>query len=182
MLMKYTQVSSSGEVKEPPLKQLSYGALVLGRVTMIMGKYDIWISISRRKISKEFFTDSAEFSKLALTIGIRYGAVRRQFSYSNDKEERQILNYFNYQYRLFTRLSMTFAMHFTAQKMKKLHENLVLQMSSHSETTDMSYIINSLKEIHATSAGLKAFCTLVINLIISYLLLLLSFFLKVGIV
>jgi acyl-CoA oxidase len=38
MLMKYTQVSADGEVKEPPLEQLAYGALILGRITMIVGE------------------------------------------------------------------------------------------------------------------------------------------------
>lgn len=35
MLMKYTQVSREGVVSEPPLAQLTYGALLSGRTSMV---------------------------------------------------------------------------------------------------------------------------------------------------
>ncbi len=37
MLMKHTKVFSDGSVKEAPLQQLTYGALIQGRVQMVMG-------------------------------------------------------------------------------------------------------------------------------------------------
>ena len=37
MLMKHTKVLSDGSVKEPALAQLTYGALIQGRVQMVMG-------------------------------------------------------------------------------------------------------------------------------------------------
>lgn len=57
MLMKYTKVLRTGEVKEPPLQQLAYGALIQGRVAMVV--------------------DSSNMSMKALTIAVRYACVRR---------------------------------------------------------------------------------------------------------
>lgn len=73
MLMKHTQVSRTGVVTEPPLAQLTYGALLGGRTSMV--------------------SDSANTAKKALTIAVRYAAIRRQFSSSGEKLETQILDY-----------------------------------------------------------------------------------------
>lgn len=59
MLQKHTQVTREGKVYEPALAQLTYGALLQGRVAMV--------------------EDAGNISKKALTIAIRYGVVRRQF-------------------------------------------------------------------------------------------------------
>lgn len=59
MLQKHTQVTRDGTVYDPPLQQLTYGALLGGRVSMV--------------------ADSANIAKKALTIALRYGVVRRQF-------------------------------------------------------------------------------------------------------
>jgi hypothetical protein len=59
MLMKHTQVTRKGEVHEPPLAQLTYGALLQGRTAMV--------------------ADAGNVAKKALTIALRYAAVRRQF-------------------------------------------------------------------------------------------------------
>ena len=77
--MKHTQVSRDGTVTEPvsaykhpwtrtdrqPLAQLTYGALLSGRTSMV--------------------GDSANTAKRALTIATRYAAVRRQFSSGKGK-------------------------------------------------------------------------------------------------
>ena len=82
MLMKHTQVSRDGTVTEPvsaykhpwtrtdrqPLAQLTYGALLSGRTSMV--------------------GDSANTAKRALTIATRYAAVRRQFSSGKGKVRR----------------------------------------------------------------------------------------------
>lgn len=51
-------------------------------------------------------------SKLALTIAIRYGTVRRQFSHKEGEPEKQILNYASHQFRLMPLLALSYAMHF----------------------------------------------------------------------
>lgn len=59
MLQKHTQVTRQGDVYEPALAQLTYGALLQGRTAMV--------------------EDAGNISKKALTIALRYGVVRRQF-------------------------------------------------------------------------------------------------------
>nr|AOR81608.1 acyl-CoA oxidase [Phaffia rhodozyma] len=140
MLMKYTQVSRTGEVFEPPLAQLTYGALVGGRTSMV--------------------SDSANSAKKALTIAIRYGAVRRQFSSGGNAIETQLLDYPIHQRRLMPLLAQAIANGFTAHKMEEMYGEL----SSALETLEPNDpntqdVLDKLKEVHATSAGLKAFCT-----------------------
>lgn len=94
-----------------------------------------------------------------MTIAIRYAAVRRQFGGNVHELEKQLLDYPSHQYRLIPHVATTFAMHFAAEKMKKLHDDLLLGMDFSSDGSDMTEIIEILKEMHATSAGLKAFCT-----------------------
>lgn len=55
--MKWTKVSEDGKYEKPPKAQLSYGALIGGRVGIIQ--------------------DSADAAKKALTIAIRYGILFR---------------------------------------------------------------------------------------------------------
>lgn len=65
MLQKHTQVTREGEVHEPPLAQLTYGALLQGRTAMV--------------------EDAGNISKKALTIALRYAAVRRQFKVGDNE-------------------------------------------------------------------------------------------------
>jgi len=80
MLMKHTQVSREGVVTDPPLAQLTYGALLSGRIAMV--------------------ADSSNTAKKAITIAVRYGAVRRQFSSGRNQVETQLLDYPIHQRRL----------------------------------------------------------------------------------
>lgn len=116
MLMKHTKVLADGSVKEPPLAQLTYGALIQGRVQMVMGAcvpflplFSLFFSFSG---VPRLAIDSANVSKLALTIAIRYGTVRRQFSHKEGEPEKQIINYASHQFRLMPLLALSYAMHF----------------------------------------------------------------------
>lgn len=138
MLMKHTKVSRDGIVQEPPLAQLTYGALIQGRVSMVV--------------------DSGNVAKKALTIAIRYAAVRRQGG--NGPVETKLLDYRIHQYRLLPLLAQAYAMHMTGIVMKQLYENLMNKLNTAKpEDSNMQDVLNTLKETHATSAGLKAFCT-----------------------
>jgi acyl-CoA oxidase len=107
--------------------------------------------------------DSGNVAKKALTIAIRYGAVRRQFSTSKDEakgQETQLLDYTIHQHRLMPLLAQAFAMHFTGVEMIKLYDNLMEKLDRLKPgDKDLQDVLDSLKETHATSAGLKAFCT-----------------------
>ncbi|EMS19847.1 acyl-CoA oxidase [Rhodotorula toruloides NP11] len=142
MLMKHTQVTRDGEVREPPLAQLTYGALLQGRTAMV--------------------ADAANVAKKALTIAIRYAAVRRQFKVGENELETQLLDYPIHQRRLLPLLSQAVAMGFTSYRMTALFEEMSGQLESlgsDSDEAETKEVLEKLKETHATSAGLKAFCT-----------------------
>ncbi|KAM0746136.1 acyl-CoA oxidase [Meredithblackwellia eburnea MCA 4105] len=142
MLMKHTQVTREGVVQEPPLAQLTYGALLQGRTAMV--------------------ADAANVSKKALVIALRYAAVRRQFKVGHKEFESQILDYPIHQRRLIPLLSQAVAMGFTSLQMTKLFETMTSQLESFgpdSDAEETKEVLEKLKETHATSAGLKAFCT-----------------------
>ncbi|ORZ01098.1 acyl-CoA dehydrogenase/oxidase C-terminal [Syncephalastrum racemosum] len=141
MLQKHTKVSRTGEVKEPKLAQLTYGALLQGRVAMVV--------------------DSGNVSKKALAIAIRYAAVRRQFASSKSNGiETKLIDYPIHQRRLMPLLAQAVAMHFTGAEMTLMYNNMMTRLESAKPgDADMDEVVESLKETHATSAGLKAFCT-----------------------
>ncbi|EGF98076.1 uncharacterized protein MELLADRAFT_46146 [Melampsora larici-populina 98AG31] len=142
MLMKHTQVTRDGQVYEPPLAQLTYGALLQGRTAMV--------------------ADGANVSKKALTIAVRYGAVRRQFKTGDNELETQLLDYPIHQRRLMPLLAQAIAMGFTALRMTKMFEKLTEELESFdssSDTEQTERVLETLKETHASSAGLKAFST-----------------------
>ncbi|KAL2917998.1 fatty-acyl coenzyme A oxidase [Polyrhizophydium stewartii] len=140
MLMKHTKVKASGEVIEPPLQQLTYGALIGGRVSMVV--------------------DSGNASKKALTIALRYAAIRRQFGARPGEPETKILDYVIHQHRLIPLLAQAFAMHFTGVEVQNIYEDLMVKMETLKPgDKDLHTVLEHLKEVHGTSAGLKAFCT-----------------------
>ncbi|GAA6009547.1 hypothetical protein JCM10207_003821 [Rhodosporidiobolus poonsookiae] len=142
MLMKHTQVTRNGDVHEPPLAQLTYGALLQGRTAMV--------------------ADAANVAKKALTIALRYAAVRRQFKVGENELETQLLDYPIHQRRLLPLLSQAVAMSFTSLRMTDLYNDMTEQLESldaASDPQETKEVLEMLKETHATSAGLKAFCT-----------------------
>ena len=141
MLMKHTQVSREGVVTEPPLAQLTYGALITGRTAMVL--------------------DSSAVSKRITTIAIRYACVRRQFSSAADKLETKIIDYAMHQRRLMPLLAQTYAMQFAGDKLYKMYNGCMakLEDAGGDDKAATQDAMDTLKELHATSAGLKAFCT-----------------------
>eukprot|EP00013_Stygamoeba_regulata_P023642 CAMPEP_0177643802 /NCGR_PEP_ID=MMETSP0447-20121125/8342_1 /TAXON_ID=0 /ORGANISM="Stygamoeba regulata, Strain BSH-02190019" /LENGTH=702 /DNA_ID=CAMNT_0019146107 /DNA_START=165 /DNA_END=2273 /DNA_ORIENTATION=+ len=145
MLMRWAKVSPTGEYSKPPKAQLSYGALIAGRVSLISG--------------------SADIMKKALTIAVRYSAVRTQFPKKSDEDndentdaihpkesgEEQILNYQSHQYRLMPLLAGTYAFHFAAMQINATYDDMMADIESEA--------LENLPETHATAAGLKAFTT-----------------------
>ncbi|KAI9503930.1 acyl-CoA dehydrogenase/oxidase C-terminal [Coemansia spiralis] len=142
MLMKHTKVTRAGDVIEPALAQLAYGALIQGRVSMV--------------------SDSANVAKRALTIAVRYASVRRQFGIGEPGTvETKLLDYPIHQHRLLPLMAQTFAMVFAAREMNTNYQKLMSVLSELGDDKGpaVNDAIKNLKETHATSAGLKAFCT-----------------------
>ena len=141
MLMRYTQVTRDGQVFEPPLAQLTYGALLTGRTMMV--------------------ADSANCGKKALTIALRYAAVRRQFkSDAKNEFETQLIDYPIHQRRLIPLLAQAVAFGFTSTELSTMlaHTNAMIESLSPGDK-ELEPTIELLKATHSTSAGLKAFCT-----------------------
>uniref|UniRef100_A0AAY4A573 Acyl-coenzyme A oxidase n=1 Tax=Denticeps clupeoides TaxID=299321 RepID=A0AAY4A573_9TELE len=131
MLMKYSKVRPDGTFHKPPSDKLTYGTMVFIR-SMIVGE-------SARALSK------------ACTIAIRYSAVRHQSELRPGEPEPQILDYQTQQHKLFPLLATAYAFHFVGQYMKSTYHRI---------TSDINQgDFSELPELHALSAGLKAFTT-----------------------
>ncbi len=142
MLMKYRRVTKKGKfedvVKADP--KVHYTTMMTTRATMV-------------------HTAAARLA-YASTIAVRYGAVRKQgfvdvASKSYKDTEYAILDYRIQQYRVLKQLATSYAMKFTGRWM--------MEQIAQLEGKQVGIIKNSnlLKELAATSAGLKSLCTLV---------------------
>uniref|UniRef100_A0AAQ5YGX9 Acyl-coenzyme A oxidase n=1 Tax=Amphiprion ocellaris TaxID=80972 RepID=A0AAQ5YGX9_AMPOC len=131
MLMKYSKVEPDGSYVKPPSAKLTYGTMVFIR-SMIVGA-------------------SAVALAKASTIAIRYSAVRHQSEIRAGEPEPQILDYQTQQYKLFPLLAMAYAFKFVGQYMKQTYHRI---------SEDINHgNFSELPELHALSAGLKAFTT-----------------------
>ncbi|KAM9314155.1 peroxisomal acyl-coenzyme A oxidase 1 isoform 2-T2 [Pholidichthys leucotaenia] len=131
MLMKYAKVEPDGTYIKPPSTKLTYGTMVFIR-SLIVG-------------------DSARVLSKACTIAIRYSAVRHQSEIRPGEPEPQILDYQTQQYKLFPLLAMAYAFTFVGQYMRETYHRITEDINQGN--------FNELPELHALSAGLKAFTT-----------------------
>ena len=86
---------------------------------------------------------SVTAAKTALTIAVRYGALRRQFGPAG-QSERRILDYRTHTQRLFPRLAATYALHFAVTD---------LQAAWRDEQGE------DMREVESQAAGIKALAT-----------------------
>uniref|UniRef100_A0A8C2UI88 Acyl-coenzyme A oxidase n=1 Tax=Coturnix japonica TaxID=93934 RepID=A0A8C2UI88_COTJA len=135
MLMKYAQVEPDGTYVKPVSDKLTYGTMVFIR-SLIVG-------------------DSARSLSRACTIAIRYSAVRHQSELKPGAPEPQILDYQTQQYKLFPLLATAYAFHFVGAYIKDTYHRI----SGDIHEGDLS----ELPELHALTAGLKAFTSWTAN-------------------
>uniref|UniRef100_A0A8C3E9F4 Acyl-coenzyme A oxidase n=1 Tax=Corvus moneduloides TaxID=1196302 RepID=A0A8C3E9F4_CORMO len=135
MLMKYAQVEPDGTYVKPVSDKLTYGTMVFIR-SFIVG-------------------DSARSLSRACTIAIRYSAVRHQSELKPGEPEPQILDYQTQQYKLFPLLATAYAFHFVGAYIKDTYHRISGDISK----GDLS----ELPELHALTAGLKAFTSWTAN-------------------
>ncbi|XP_020323991.1 peroxisomal acyl-coenzyme A oxidase 1-like isoform X2 [Oncorhynchus kisutch] len=131
MLMKYAKVEADGTYVKPPSAKLTYGTMVFIR-SMIVGEA------------------SSALAK-SCTIAIRYSSVRHQSEIRPGEPEPQIMDYQTQQYKLFPLLATAYAYKFVGQYMNQVYHRITGDISQ----GDFS----ELPELHALSAGLKAFTT-----------------------
>lgn len=145
MLQKYCKVDEDGNVTLPPNNQLSYGALLGGRVVMVK--------------------DAFRWSSRVLTIAIRYGVGRKQFRSANAKEndpETQILNYPLHQRRLIPLLALCYAFsngaNVLAESAKDANEKLDSAVTAEDKGA-IDHAIGLTKSLFIASGSLKSTCT-----------------------
>eukprot|EP01047_Picozoa_sp_COSAG01_P052536 COSAG01_NODE_5534_length_4201_cov_48.592150_1_plen_312_part_00 len=139
MFSKHSRVTREGQFIAPPpkLSKFKYIGMMNIRVGMVGG--------------------AARAAGQAATIAIRYSAVRTQ-GFKNSRavgvgEERCILDYKMQQYRLFKALGASYLMLWTGRNITDFLETVVKGVESGDDSA-----ADSLPELHATCAGLKAFC------------------------
>ncbi|XP_030064087.1 peroxisomal acyl-coenzyme A oxidase 1 isoform X2 [Microcaecilia unicolor] len=129
MLMKYAKVEADGTYVKPLSDKLTYGTMVFIRSHIVV--------------------ESARFLSKACTIAIRYSAVRHQSELKPGEPEPQILDYQTQQYKLFPLLATAYAFHFVAAYMTETYHRITGDINQGN--------LSELPELHALSAGLKAF-------------------------
>lgn len=148
MLQKFCKVSREGEVILPPLEQLSYSALLGGRVMMVLDSYRMLARVS--------------------TIALRYAIGRRQFKGDNvdqdDEEalETQLLDYPLHQKRLFPYLAAAYVVSAGALKVERTIEETLLLLDDAVDEGDEAGImksIDAMKSLFIDSGSLKSTCT-----------------------
>ncbi|ODV86650.1 hypothetical protein CANARDRAFT_196125 [[Candida] arabinofermentans NRRL YB-2248] len=142
MLSKFTTIDEDGEVVDPPLAQLAYGALLGGRVTMV--------------------TDSFRTSERFITIALRYSVGRRQFASKGEKIENQLINYPLHQRRLIPYLSWTYGMAIASEEIQQFYKQILQELDDGVKSGDFDKLkvaIDNLKMLFGNSASLKSTCT-----------------------
>lgn len=128
MLMKHSQVLEDGTYVKPPHAKLSYGTMVITRVSLV---YHACFQLRN-----------------AVTIATRYSAVRHQSELVPGEPEPQILDYQTQQYKIIPQIASVFALFFAALSCGKTYAKAM----SNIQEGDMEL----LPELHALSSGLKA--------------------------
>ncbi|XP_076086373.1 peroxisomal acyl-coenzyme A oxidase 1-like [Mytilus galloprovincialis] len=131
MLMRYAKVLENGDYIKPKNAKLTYGAMVMVRVWIVM---DAFRALSR-----------------ATVIAVRYSAVRRQSELRPGGEEAQVMDYQTQQYKLFPLLATSYAFLLAAEGMSQIYAKI----SSDIERGNLE----DMPQLHALACGLKAFCT-----------------------
>lgn len=142
MLSKFTKVDREGNVEEPPLEQLAYGALLGGRVTMV--------------------TDSWRTGERFITIALRYAVGRRQFTVKGETVENQLINYPLHQKRLLPYLAWVYGMSVASNQIQQDYKEVLQNLDDGVKSGDfdvLSKAIDGLKGLFADSASLKSTCT-----------------------
>nr|XP_054748420.1 peroxisomal acyl-coenzyme A oxidase 1-like [Lytechinus pictus] len=134
MCMRHSQVMPDGTYVPPPHKKVSYGSMLPIR-SGIVGNTG-W-ALAKGCI-----------------IATRYSVVRRQSELIPGTKEAKILDYQSQQLKIIPNIATSFAFILTGKQMMKTYFDSLAEMNEGN--------FSSLPELHATSAGLKAFTSAVV--------------------
>ncbi|XP_075039397.1 peroxisomal acyl-coenzyme A oxidase 2 [Mixophyes fleayi] len=132
MLSRYSEVLPDGSYVKRGSDKMNYFTMVYVRVSILRGEV-------------------LEALLKACTISIRYSAVRRQSELKPGDKEPKILDYQTQQQKLLPLLATCFAMVFTAKYVDKVYNDVYNDIRVEN--------FNSLPQLHALAAGMKAFAT-----------------------
>ena len=133
MLMKNTEVKRDGTVvQKSKKKKATYSTMTMVRTFIVFGH-------------------GYESLAKALTIAIRYSAVRRQSELKPGAPEPQVMDYQTQQYKLYPYLAMAYGFWAVSNKLIELFIQGMGAFHSGDDTL--------MPELHALSSGLKAYCT-----------------------
>ena len=133
MLMRHAVVDVDGTYHPPRVAKAAYGTMVFVRADIVQ--------------------NAALYLKKAVTIAVRYAAVRRQSNAdAGTGKELQVLDYPHCQRTLLPLVATAYAFHFTAQYMRTMY-------TAFEKSSRTSGDFSALPELHATSSGLKALCS-----------------------
>jgi len=131
MLMGLAKLSPDGTFTKPANTKLLYGTMSFVRAAIVGSSF--------RSLSQ------------AITIAIRYSAVRRQSQLKPGEPEALIIAYKTQQYKLLPGLAMAYATKFTFDRVWRMFKETQMSIAAGDFTM--------LPEVHPITSGLKAFCT-----------------------
>ncbi|KAJ5684034.1 Acyl-CoA oxidase [Penicillium maclennaniae] len=135
MLSRYSSINpDTGIYTRPEQPALVYGSLTYVRANIV---HHARLVLAR-----------------AVTVAVRYTAIRRQFQDRDDKSgpEISVLDYPTVQIRILPLLATTFALHYTGLAMRSVYQ------STRQEVEQGDF--RSLAHMHSMSSGLKSLCTM----------------------
>lgn len=136
MLSRYSSVDpKTGAYSKPAQPAVVYGSLTYVRAQIV---HHARLVLAR-----------------AVTVAIRYTAVRRQFTDRDSNgtgPEMSVLDYPTVQIRILPLLATTFALHYTGLAMRRVYENARQDVERGN--------FRSLAHMHSMSSGLKSLCTM----------------------
>lgn len=141
MLQKFTQIEPDGTVSASPLEQISYSALLQGRVNMVI--------------------DSHRHGARFITIALRYAIGRKQFG--DPTNENQIINYSLHQYRLIPYLSLIYVLGPGCVKLLNDYNTILADLYA---AKNIKKTVSDLKDLFVNSASLKATNTWLVSQLI----------------
>ncbi|XP_013149592.1 PREDICTED: probable peroxisomal acyl-coenzyme A oxidase 1 [Papilio polytes] len=132
MLMKNAQVSKDGTFVAGSNSKLTYGTMVFVRVMIV--------------------NNMANLLAKAVTIAVRYSAIRRQSQPKPNEPEPQILDYVTQQHKLFIAIASSHAFSINAMWLWEIYHSVTTQLAGGN--------LENLPELHALACCLKPLSTI----------------------
>ena len=119
----------------------------------------------------ELFGQCSDWLKLAVTIAIRYGCVRRQGWRAGKRGvggEVRLMDYETHQRRLLPIVAHAIAIQLTAKRVQSTVDAMLVSLTSSASASSTSSaasssVLSALESVHATTAGMKSFSTSFVN-------------------